>query len=328
MSDLRRQKPRGRKPTPSKPPVAADEGPSLERLQKVLAAAGHGSRRDCEELIAEGRVEVDGQIVTELGTKVDPEQQTIRVDGMALRQPKLLHYVVHKPQGVVCTNDDPAGRMRVIDMVPAHGERLYTVGRLDMSSEGLIIVTNDGDLANLLTHPRYGVEKTYHVEVAGAMQKEDLEQLRKGMYLAEGFAKVVHVRIKSQFKQSTLLEIVLDEGRNREIRRLLARIEHKVLRLRRVALGPLRLGELPVGHYRQLMRDEIRKLRDAAQPRSKPRRRAGGKIGAKPQAKAKREDSRPRQPTIIGGDASPRPSGTPRAKGRKPSRPRSGRRPS
>jgi 23S rRNA pseudouridine2605 synthase len=216
----------------------------------------------------------------------------------------------------------------VIDMVPAHGERLYTVGRLDMSSEGLIVVTNDGDLANLLTHPRYGVEKTYHVEVAGVMEKEDLEQLRKGMYLAEGFAKVVHVRIKSQFKQSTLLEIVLDEGRNREIRRMLARIEHKVMRLKRVALGPLRLGELPSGHFRQLMRDEIRKLRDAAQMRSKPQRRSGGKTGVKPQAKTKREDSQPRQPTIIGGDAPKRPSGPPRARRKKASRPGSGRRPS
>ena len=157
-----------------------------------------------------------------------------------------MYFVLNKPTGVVSTNSDPSGRPRVIDLVPYRG-RLFTVGRLDLSSEGLILVTNDGELANRLTHPRYGVEKTYHAEVAGTLERGDLEKLRGGIHLAEGLARVERVRVKHQYKNSTLLEIVLAEGRNREVRRILARIGHKVLRLKRVALGPLRLAELPLG---------------------------------------------------------------------------------
>lgn len=299
------RKPR-RQPNSSSPQAKEREDDAHdERLQKILAAAGLGSRRQCEALILEGRVDVDGETVSKLGTKADPETQEIRVDGVALRHPKLLHYMVNKPTGIVSTNNDPAGRPRVIDMVPPHGERLFTVGRLDMSSEGLILVTNDGELANLLTHPRYGVEKTYHVEVAGKLEREDVEKLRKGIYLAEGFAKVVNVKIKSAYNKSTLLEIVLDEGRNREIRRLLAKVGHKVLRLKRVALGPLRLGEVPVGSYRALTRDELRKLRDAAQPtRRRPAKRFGSQRPTADKERKKLGESRgPRRPTVIGGDA-------------------------
>jgi 23S rRNA pseudouridine2605 synthase len=251
-----------KKPGPAKPhaPVA-ETGP--QRLQKVLAAAGIGSRRKCEELIQEGRVEVDRKVITELGTRVDPLEHEIRVDGSALARPKLLHYVVYKPVNVVSTNYDPSGRPRVIDLVP-DGHRLFTIGRLDLSSEGLILVTNDGELTNLLAHPRYGVEKTYHVLVAGEADRDVLTKLRKGVHLAEGYAHALRASIKSRHKQSTLLEIVLDEGRNREIRRLLARLGHKVLRLKRVALGPLRLADMKPGEVRPLRRDELEKLRKAA----------------------------------------------------------------
>ncbi len=232
-----------------------------ERLQKVLAAAGVASRREAEQIILEGRVEVDGQTVVELGTRVDSHTQSIHVDGEPLNKPKLAYFAVNKPEGVVCTANDPSGRTRVIDLLPPDVGRVYNVGRLDINSEGLILCTNDGQLANQLTHPRHGVEKTYEVQVAGHLDVDVLKQLRTGMHLAEGFVRVVHVRIKSKRKNATILEMVLDEGRNREIRRLLAKVGHRVQRLRRVAVGPIRLGEMPAGVSRRLTPDEVRKLR-------------------------------------------------------------------
>ena len=268
------------------------------RLQKILAAAGLGSRRQCEELILSGRVEVDRQVVNELGAKADPAEQEVRVDGVSLPKPRLVYFMVNKPTGVLSTNNDPSGRPRVIDLVPYTG-RLFTVGRLDMSSEGLILVTNDGELADRLTHPRYGVEKTYQVEVAGSLDRKELEQLRKGVHLAEGFARVVSARVVRQYKHSTQLEIVLAEGRNREIRRILARVGHKVERLRRVAIGPLRLAELPLGQTRPLERDEIRQLKRAARGESAERKSSKASKPRKPAAVAK---SGPAVRTVIGGD--------------------------
>jgi len=236
---------------------------SKERLQKVLAAAGIGSRRQCEELILAGRVEVDRSVVTELGTRVDSSSQQIRVDGVALLKPKRCYYAVHKPQGVICTNSDPSGRVRVIDLLPKRQDtRLFIVGRLDLNSEGLLLLTNDGELANRLTHPRYGIKKVYRVEVAGHPTREDLKQLQSGVHLSDGLAKVFNVRIKGRRKKSTILEMVLKEGRNREIRRVLARVGHKVLRLVRTAVGPIRLEKLPVGECRPLSRQEVKMLKD------------------------------------------------------------------
>ncbi len=220
-----------------------------------------GSRRQCEELISDGRVEVDRKVVTELGTKVDPLGHDIRVDGVPLPNRKRVYYAVNKPTGVVSTNRDQAGRPRVIDLLPPSDARLFTIGRLDMNSEGLILVTNDGDLANRLTHPKYGVEKTYRVTVAGVPGREVLSQLRKGVHLAEGIARVSEVRIKSRHKESAILEMVLREGRNREIRRALAKMGHKVMRLTRTAVGPVRLGKLPQGAVRQLSRQEVSALK-------------------------------------------------------------------
>jgi 23S rRNA pseudouridine2605 synthase len=279
--------------TPVDPP---SESHRPIRLQKILAAAGLGSRRECEELILAGRVEVDRQVVTELGAKADPQTQQVRVDGVNLPRIRPVYFMLNKPMGVVSTNRDPSGRPRVIDLVPYPG-RLFTVGRLDMSSEGLILVTNDGDLADRLTHPKYGVEKTYHVEVAGTLEHKQLEQMRKGVHLAEGFARVVSVRVLKQFKQSTRLEIVLAEGRNREIRRILARIGHKVQRLKRVAIGPLKLADLPVGVARPLDPSELKDLKRAAQG-APPRKRPGKR---KP-AKKPRTKSGPAARTVIGGD--------------------------
>jgi 23S rRNA pseudouridine2605 synthase len=236
-----------------------DEPIRGERLQKVLAAAGLGSRRQCEDLIRDGRVEVDRQVVTELGTRVDPSRQEIRVDGESLRPSKRLYFAVNKPVGVVSTNRDPSGRARVIDLVPTD-QRVFAVGRLDRSSEGLILVTNDGEFANRLTHPRYGVEKTYLVRVAGAPDQRQLARLKKGVHLAEGFARAQSIHVKKKHGHSSDLIIVLNEGRNREIRRILARVGHKVLSLKRVAVGSVKLGDLPVGGWRRLMPDEVEEL--------------------------------------------------------------------
>jgi 23S rRNA pseudouridine2605 synthase len=252
---------------------------SGERLQKILAQAGIASRRDCEELIREGRVEVDRHVVTELGTRVDPRRHEIRVDGEALSRQKLVYFAVNKPLGVVSTSSDPDGRPRVIDLLPPNAPRAFCVGRLDLTTEGLILVTNDGELANGLTHPRHGVEKIYQVQVAGQVEREVLGKLHKGIHFAEGYAHVKHVRIKSRRKRSTMLEMVLDEGRNREVRRLLARVGHKVQRLKRIAVGPVRLADLPPGAVRPLTKKEIQALEkavvrgseEAKTPKSKPR---------------------------------------------------------
>lgn len=273
-----------RRPPPPEPEVRdgleQDTTPPGQRLQKVLASAGVGSRRQCEELILAGRVEVDRQTVTELGTRVDPQRQQIRVDGTALTCPKRLYFAVNKPPGVVSTNWDPAARMRVVDLVRSD-ERLFPVGRLDRTSEGLILVTNDGELANRLTHPRYCVEKTYLARVAGCPSPHELDRLRSGVHLAEGLARVASVRVKRRQRETTELEIVLDEGRNREIRRILARIGHKVLQLKRIAVGPLQLGNLPVGACRPLTREEVQMLEQAIERSSRESRRAV-KAGRKP----------------------------------------------
>jgi 23S rRNA pseudouridine2605 synthase len=251
------------RPAQRRPKTAAPRtNPQLgERLQKVLAAAGVASRREAEELILEGRVAVDGQVVAELGTRVDLHQQEVSVDGEPLPRTKLVYFAVHKPSGVVSTARDPSGRPRVIDLLPPDVGRVFNVGRLDLESEGLILVTNDGELANQLTHPRHGVKKIYEVQVAGHPDAEVLAQIRKGVHLSEGYARAVNVREKGRRKNSSILEMVLDEGRNREVRRLLARVGHKVQRLTRIAVGPLRLGELPRGAVRRLTPEEVRKLR-------------------------------------------------------------------
>ncbi|HEY2761696.1 MAG TPA: pseudouridine synthase [Pirellulales bacterium] len=254
---------------------AGDQEPALIRLQKVLAAAGLGSRRQCEELITQGRVDIDGETVTELGTRVDPGRHQIRVDGQAVRRPKrLLYFAINKPVGIISTNDDPSGRPRVIDLAPTDA-RLFTIGRLDKSSSGLILVTNDGRLTDLLTHPRFGVEKTYHAEVAGSPPPAALAKLERGVHLAEGYAHAKRVTVRRAHRNAATLEIVLDEGRNREVRRLLARIGHKVMKLKRVGIGPLRLGNLAPGESRPLTRDEVDELFRTAldrRHREKPRR--------------------------------------------------------
>lgn len=265
---------RRRRPRKAVATTRSADAASGERLQKVLAAAGIASRRDCEELIRDGRIEVDRQVVTELGTRVDPLKQEIRVDGEALPRVAHVYFAVNKPEGVVCTSSDPAGRPRVIDLLPPDTPRVYSVGRLDLSSDGLILVTNDGELAQGLTHPKHGVEKVYRVQIAGSIDEAELRKLRRGVHLAEGFAHVKNARVKSRRRQSTVLEMILDEGRNREIRRVLAHVGHKVQRLTRIAVGPVRLGDMPPGAYRELTKKEVAALYESiSRGRSEPAKR-------------------------------------------------------
>ncbi len=300
------KRPRRAKPVRATTSAGPEVTQAGDRLQKVLALAGIASRRECEELIREGRVEVDRKVITELGTRVDPLQQEIRVDGEALLRPRLAYFAVNKPDGYVCTARDPAGRPRVTDLLPPNTPRVFCVGRLDMASEGLILVTNDGELANGLTHPRHGVEKIYHVQVAGQVENEVLAKLQRGVHLAEGFARVKHVRIKGRKKQSTILEMVLDEGRNREVRRLLARVGHKVQQLKRVAVGPVRLGDLPTGAVRPLTKKEVESLQQAvargpAEPTQRDdNRKRGHKPKESPHKPKPRGKGPPGERTIIG----------------------------
>jgi 23S rRNA pseudouridine2605 synthase len=234
---------------------------TADRLQKVLAAAGIGSRRECEAMIEQGRVSVDGVVVRRLGVRVNPDRQRIVVDGEPVRSTKLVYYLLNKPRGFLTTNYDPSGRPRALDLMGALPQRLFSVGRLDRESEGLLLWTNDGELTHRLTHPSFGVPKTYVVQVAGRPRPEDYVQLRKGIHLSEGRVAVDSVRKVGSRGRSTLLEIVLSEGRNREIRRMLARLGHKVIRLTRHAIGPITDRGLKPGQFRSLRPDEVNLLR-------------------------------------------------------------------
>lgn len=264
--------------------------PEPMRLQRFLAAAGVTSRRKSEELITKGRVQVDGEVVTELGTQVVPGKQEVRVDTEVVKLKPKVYYLLNKPQGVVCTHEDPDGRPRAIDLIPHNPEvdHLFTVGRLDENSEGLLIVTNDGELTNRMTHPRFRVLRTYRVLVAGEPDYADLKQLQDGLFFREGRFKVHHVKKLKKQGKSSLLELQLSEGQNREVRRLLARIGHKVMTLTRVGFGPIKLGKLGSGEFRPLTHQEVKTLVDFAfskpgqEPRGqekhrvRPRRRRGG----------------------------------------------------
>jgi 23S rRNA pseudouridine2605 synthase len=255
--------------------AGGDEAEAI-RLQRYLAMAGAGSRRHCEEFILTGRVTVDGRTITELGFRVIPGQNDVRLDGERVRLERKIWYLLNKPVGYLCTNSDPGGRPRVIDLFKRGRERLFTVGRLDENSQGLLLVTNDGELSHKLAHPRFRVRKIYQVQVAGIPTREILEQLKRGLYFAEGRFKVADARLVRTRGSSALLELELLEGQNREIRRLLAKMGHKVQRLERVALGTLTLGDLPVGHYRQLAAHEIASLSALVDRKSGRRKGSSG----------------------------------------------------
>jgi len=295
----RPMKPQQGKPTKASDAQASnsDRNPVLQRINKVLAAAGLGSRRQVDELIEQGRVEIDGQVVTQVGVKVDLSSASIVVDGELLKQHRPVYYALHKPEGVLCTNRDPQGRPRVIDFVP-NQHRLFPVGRLDASSTGLILLTNDGELAQQLAHPKHEIPKRYAVVVVGQVELDALKRLERGIYLAEGKAQVDQAKLKKVRKTSTELEITLSEGKNREIRRVLARLGHKVVSLKRVAIGPLKLSDLPEGAYRPLSSHEVQGLYQAVDEIRRERKAARK---ARKKLAAGGEDSHSSNPQSVEG---------------------------
>jgi 23S rRNA pseudouridine2605 synthase len=241
-----------------------------ERLQRTLARAGFGSRRACEELIRERRVTVNGQIAT-LGDKVDPERDVVAVDGSTLNlDPQVRYYALNKPAGVVTSMSDDRGRPDLRGLLPPEVgtdegvPRVFPVGRLDLDSEGLLLLTNDGELANRLTHPRYGVEKEYLVEVVGSPTDRALAALRRGVDLEDGPARVVTARVVDRRQGRGALRIVMGEGRKREVRRMLEAVGLPVIRLIRLRIGPLGLGRTAPGAVRELTHAEVRALYRAA----------------------------------------------------------------
>jgi 23S rRNA pseudouridine2605 synthase len=242
----------------------AGEGAEGERLQKVLARAGLGSRRACEELIEDGRVEVNGEVAT-LGRRVDPEHDRVTLDGATIPvRAGLVYYLLNKPAKVVTTASDPEGRPTVLDLVPAE-PRVFPVGRLDWDTEGLLLLTNDGDLAHGLTHPSRGVPKTYLAEVTGAPGRAALRRLRDGVELDDGRTAPARARVAQTTPTGAAVEIEIHEGRNRQVRRMLEAVGHPVRRLVRTRLGPLSDNRLAPGQWRPLDPAEIRALYAAIQ---------------------------------------------------------------
>ena len=257
---------------PADKPHRDDSTDAGVRIQKLLAAAGVDSRRKCEEFVVTGRVTVDGEVVSDPAHKVNPESQDVRLDGERIRPQKKRYYLLNKPTGYLCTNYDRAGRPKAVDLIPNHDARLFTVGRLDETSQGLLLVTNDGELAQRLAHPRYQVSRVYRIQVAGVPTPATLAELRKGVYFTEGRFGLKRTKRLKTHGQSAFLEVELTQGQNREIRRLFARVGHKVMWLQRVAFGPLKLGDLPPGRYRPLLSDEIKALQDFVRRDGAPQR--------------------------------------------------------
>jgi 23S rRNA pseudouridine2605 synthase len=248
---------------------AADEGerddladvPGGVRLQKVLAAAGVGSRRHCEELIGAGRVEVAGQIVRRFGARVDPENQIIRVDGKRIpSRQDVVYLAFNKPVKVLTAMTDDRGRATITDFLGDRAERLFHVGRLDYDTEGLMLLTNDGELAHRLAHPSYEVAKTYLADVPGSVPRDLGRRLATGVELEDGVAVADKFRVIEQAGGRALVEVTLHEGRNRIVRRMLAAVGHPVSRLVRISVGPIKLGNLPPGDTRDLTTKEIGEL--------------------------------------------------------------------
>ena len=238
------------------------EGPSGDRLQKVLAHAGVASRRAAEELIVAGRVAVNGEVVRELGRRVVPTD-SIEVDGQPLAGDETRVYLaVNKPMGYVSTARDPEGRPTIVSLV-RRKERVYPVGRLDWDTEGLLLLSNDGELTHRLTHPRYGVEKEYHALVGGYPNEAALRRLTGGVHLDDGWTAPAKVQRVRQDAQGIWLAVTLHEGRNRQVRRMLEAVGHPVRQLRRVRFGPVELGDLPSGSTRELEAAEVESLRRA-----------------------------------------------------------------
>jgi len=233
----------------------------LERLQKVISHAGIASRREAERLITEGRVTVNGCMVTQLGTKVDPTRDKVKVDGRLVKSfPEKMYVVLNKPAGYVSTLKDSQGRPVVTDLLGSITTRVFPIGRLDYDAEGLLLLTNDGELAHRLQHPRYRVSRTYEVKVKDIPTDDELSCLRKGIQLEDGFTLPAKVTFLKRAIKNYWLKITIYEGRNKQVKRMFGAIGHPVIKIKRVRFGPLRLGSLLRGQFLHLTKDEIKKL--------------------------------------------------------------------
>ncbi len=236
-----------------------------ERLQKIISAAGVASRRAAEQLITEGRVRVNGTVVTELGTKADPSKDHIKVDGKLInpKQP-LIYIMLNKPAGYVTTMSDPEGRPTVQDLLKGVKARVYPVGRLDYNTEGLLLLTNDGEFAHLITHPRHEFPKTYLAKVKGVLEDRQINELEKGIYLDDGRTAPAKLKKKSKEEANSWVEITIHEGRKRQVRRMFDRVGHSVIKLKRIKTGNLLLGDLHEGAFRYLTPSEVKALTELA----------------------------------------------------------------
>ncbi|MBK9384205.1 MAG: rRNA pseudouridine synthase [Planctomycetes bacterium] len=312
------------------------------RLNKYIADHGVASRRACDQLISEGRVRVNGRVVSDLGVKVDPASDEVQVDDDVLALEPKVYYLLYKPKGVVCTNGTSHGRPRAIDLLkPRVKERVYCVGRLDEDSEGLILVTNDGAFAQRIAHPRHQVPKTYHLKLQGSIDSASVERAQKGIHLAEGRTAGAKIMVLRRGATASNLLVTLREGRNREIRRVFARLGHPVKSLVRVRIGTLTTTGLKRGSYRALRKSEVRELLESAAHESAPppglvrrkqkqelaerkrrafegKRRGVGLPQSEAAARPPRPDGERRKPAKK-GDTAGRP---PRGKDRPPRRPR------
>jgi 23S rRNA pseudouridine2605 synthase len=242
-----------------------------QRLQKFLAAAGIDSRRKCEELILDGVVQVNDRVVNELPVFIDPEKDIITIAGKRIRPAQKVYFLLNKPKGVICTSRDPQGRKKAIDLVHCR-ERVFCVGRIDADTTGIIILTNDSELANRLTHPKYKMPKTYLASVKGRVDGVAVEKFKRGIWLAEGKTARASVKILKRSHKESLIEITIRQGLNRQIRRMLAKVGYKVIWLKRTHIGKLNLRGLGVGKYRELSSSEIACLKSATSKLSSGRK--------------------------------------------------------
>jgi 23S rRNA pseudouridine2605 synthase len=235
---------------------------TLVRLHKILADAGVASRRKGEELILAGKVSVNNEVIRELGVMADPAYDQIRVDGKPLPHPSpKVYYLLYKPRGVITTLNDPEGRPTIKDLIPRVKAKIFPVGRLDYDAEGLLLLTNDGEMAMRLAHPRYRVPRTYMVKVKGVLTTEEMTRLEKGVMLADGMSPSIKVKPMGRLQKNSLLRVTMHEGRNRVIKRTFEAIRHPVLRLKRIGFASLTLEGLRPGEYRPLSSEEIEQVR-------------------------------------------------------------------
>jgi 23S rRNA pseudouridine2605 synthase len=284
----------------SKTESAVGAAPQTERLQKLLSRAGVASRRAAEVLIAEGRVAVNGHVITELGAKADPRHDKIVVNGKPLvfSDAEKTVVLLHKPRGYVTTKSDPEGRATVIDLLPKKLAHLNPVGRLDFNTSGVLLLTDDGDLLHLLTHPSHGIEKTYHARVGGKVEPDTIKKIEAGIYIEDEERKIktapCRARVHAQTANNALVEITLREGRNRQVRKMLEAVGHRVSSLRRVRFGNLELDEMPAGTYRVLLPGEVHALRKLTEKSALKKSRAAQST---PAAERSRK-SRAKKPTL------------------------------